>query len=413
MSLAQTIANNAKNAAIVFRSSSSTDRNSALSCIASKLKEQTDIIIKENRKDLEEAKGKLNSAMINRLTLDESSILAMSNAVMEISQQEEVVGSVVEEKKRPNGLSIKQVRVPLGVLLMIFESRPNVVIDCSALAIKSGNAIILKGGKEASHTNNILAEIVRQAIREHIPQDVVQLLDSSDRECVQKLITMNDHLDLVIPRGGESLIRSIYQNSTVPVVAHFRGLCHQYVHKDAELSKAVDICFNAKAQRPGVCNALESLLVHEEIAQTFCKDLFAKLQEAQVEIRGCLKLKEIFPEIILASDEDWDTEYLANIISVKMVEDQQEAIKHIQRYGTQHTEGICAKDKNVIDEFVSSIDASCIMINSSNRFNDGGELGLGAELGISTTKIHAYGPMGAREMTISRYIVEGDGHVRS
>ncbi len=296
---------------------------------------------------------------------------------------------------------------------MIVESRPNVVIDCSALAIKSGNAIILKGGKEASHSNQILAEIVIEAVENILPDFSVQLVTS--RDDVRQLLEQVESIDLVIPRGGEGLIKYVVDNSRIPVLAHYKGLCHIYIDKSANLSQAIDIVLNAKVQRPGVCNAVETVLIHEALLageHQFIQELFSKLEDEGVELRLCNKCPTT-EKSLLATEEDWNTEYLDKILSIKAVEDVQAACEHIKQYGSQHTEAILSSDQQRIHYFQQNVDASSVMINASTRFNDGGEYLLGAELGISTTKLHAYGPMGAREMTINRHLVIGAGHIRA
>lgn len=404
----------AKKAAIQFRSCNEQQRRAALQNIARALRQQSREIFKANQLDLDAAKAQaLSAAMIDRLELNEKRLEEMARSCEQIAEQEPVVGAIVNSHVREDGLKLAQQRIPIGVIGIIFESRPNVVVDCSALAIKSGNAVVLKGGKEASNTNKILGEIVQDAIAKKLPQDIIQVLDSTDREALKVLLTLRDEVDLIIPRGGEGLINFVYEHSKIPVIAHFKGLCHIYVHHDAELAKAVKICMNAKVQRPAVCNAMETLLVHEAIAPQFLKVLLPALQKEGVELRGDEFVQEIAPFVSPACPADWDMEYLDRILSIRAVANEDAAIEHIQQHGTRHTEAIIAKDMQVIEKFREAVDASCIVVNASTRFNDGGQLGLGAELGISTSKIHAYGPMGAREMTTLRYIVEGDGHLRS
>lgn len=356
----------------------------------------------------------LTEAMINRLELTPKSVTAMANAVRAIAKQPDVVGEVVERYTRPNGLQVRRERVPIGVVAMIFESRPNVVVDCSALAIKSGNAILLKGGKEAAHSNRILGDIVRSAIVPILPKDAVIVLDSKSRKSVQDMLSLPQYIDLMIPRGGEGLIRFVVNNAKMPVVAHYKGLCHVYVHADANQMQAVDICMNAKVQRPGVCNAMESLLVHKAAAPALMSRLIPLYVKAGVQVRGCTRTRKLGgSDVKLATAKDWDTEYLDKVISIRVVDSLDEAITHIQKHGTHHTEAILTRSKAAIEAFSAQIDASCIMVNTSTRFNDGGELGLGAEMGISTSKIHAYGPMGARELTTTRFVVEGHGQIRT
>lgn len=407
----QKLAQNTKEASIKFQSSSAQNRNNAIKKISELLLERASEIEAENKKDIIAAQeNNLSSAMIDRLLLTQDRIKGMAQTAIDIAAQEEVVGKIISEKKRPNGLVVKKQQIPLGVIAMIFESRPNVVIDCSCLAIKSGNGIILKGGKEAAHSNRILTQLVKDAIDEFIPSNIIQLIE--DRNDVKSVITLNDSVDVVIPRGGEKLIQYVYDNASIPVIAHFKGLCHIYVHADADISKAKDIILNAKTQRPGVCNAMETLLLHKDLPENFKIDILKALLEKEVELHATSDLHQLNDKVMLATDEDYATEWLDKKLSIKTVVNEDEAIAHIQKYGSNHTEAILAKDPKAIEKFQMSIDASCIAVNASTRFNDGGELGLGAELGISTTKFHSYGPMGASEMTTSRFIIEGDGHIR-
>jgi len=406
------VARSAKLAALEFRKNTAGERNLVLKNIASEIRKRREEILAANALDLENAKSiSLSASMLDRLTLNLTRIEAMAKTAEDIAAQDEVVGQIVEDSKLKNGLHMRRERIPLGVIAMIFESRPNVVIDCACLAIKSGNAIILKGGKESSNSNHILTQIVRQALQGIIPVNIVQLVDS--KEAVAELITLKDEIDVVIPRGGEQLIRYIYDNSKVPVIAHFRGLCHIYVHDDADIDMAKRVCLNAKIQRPGVCNAMESLLLNKNLPQEFILELLRDFSNAEVEIRASENVRAIFPAALLATENDFATEYLEKKLSVKMVESIDAAIAHIQKYGTHHTECICSSSPQVIAKFQREVDASCLMVNTSTRFNDGGELGLGAELGISTSKIHAYGPMGAREMTTLRFLVESAGKIRN
>ncbi|MFA5583933.1 MAG: glutamate-5-semialdehyde dehydrogenase [Bacteriovoracaceae bacterium] len=371
-------------------------------------------IIKANEIDLKNGQDAgLSGAIIDRLKLDEARIESMVKGVRAISEQDEIVGTFHGEFTNSNGLKIKRQRIPLGVILMIFESRPNVVVDCAALAIKSSNAIILKGGKEAKHSNEILHSIIQEAIEKYIPKDAVQVLASDNREVINELLTLNEFIDVVIPRGGEKLVQFVYDNAKMPVIAHFQGLCHMYLDKAADIDKAVKLVLNAKTQRTGVCNAIETLLVHKDLLPKVAQTLTVELQKRGTELRAD---KEFMihsgAELKEATDQDWSTEYLDNILSIKTVNSLDEAISHIDEYGSFHSECIVSEDENACNQFLNSVDASCVMINASTRFNDGGELGLGAELGISTTKLHAYGPMGAEQMTVTRYVVVGDGHIR-
>ncbi|HAZ12853.1 MAG: glutamate-5-semialdehyde dehydrogenase [Bdellovibrionales bacterium GWA2_49_15] len=411
MTFVLNIAKRAKEASRHFCQYAAAERNQALHLIGQKLSQRANDILAANAEDLARAeKAKLNPALIERLTLTPDRILAMSKVAHAIASQEEVVDIIVEEKRLPNGLWVRKQRIPLGVLAMIFESRPNVVIDCSCLAIKSGNAMILKGGKEARASNQLLTEIVQESTRGLLPDSLIQIIEG--QEAVTELITLVDYVDLVIPRGGEGLVRAIYASSKVPVIAHFRGLCHIYVHPDAELERTEKICLNAKVQRPGVCNAMECLLLNQALPGDFIKSLLQSFINEGVEIRGCEKTRALSPQSKLAGEQDYATEYLDKILSVKIVDSLEAAVAHIKKYGTHHTEGICATDTKAIAQFQREVDASCIMVNTSTRLNDGGELGLGAELGISTSKLHAYGPMGAREMTTTRFLVQSEGKIR-
>ncbi len=390
------IAKQAKDASLKLQGLPEEMRLTALDAISKALLTHQDQILKANKIDLEEAqKNNLSKSLIDRLTITEQSILSLSVMCTDVANQKQVVGVISEEHLRADGLLIQKQRIPLGVIGMIFESRPNVVVDGAALAIKSGNAIILKGGKEAQHTNRVLFEVIKNATSSVLPDGSLSLIET--REDVAELLKLNTYIDLMVPRGGSSLIQYVKANATMPVVAHDKGLCHLYVHSDCNVD-AVQIILNAKTQRPGVCNALETLILHKDYPKN--NEILAALQKSGVEIKNP------------ASDEDFQTEWLDLKLSLKIVESEKEAIKHIKRYSSHHTEAILAQDPKVIEEFMNSLDASCIAINASTRFNDGGELGLGAELGISTSKLHAYGPMGAKEMTTTRFIVTGHGHIR-
>ena len=390
------LAKQAKEASLKLQGLSEEMRLTALDSISKALITHKDEILAENKKDLEEGKkNNLSSAMMDRLTLTDKNILALSVMCTDVANQKQVVGMIVDSHERPDGLLIQKQRIPIGVIGMIFESRPNVVVDGAALAIKSGNAIILKGGKEAQYSNRKLFEIIHNAIKSVLPDGSVNLVET--REDVAELLKLDQYIDLMVPRGGSSLIQYVKANATMPVVAHDKGLCHLYVHSDCAVD-AVSVVLNAKTQRPGVCNALETLILHEKYPRN--DEILTALKNAGVEIK--------FP----ATDEDFATEWLDKKLSLKYVKDSSEAIEHIKKYSSNHTEAILAQDQKVIEDFMNSLDASCIAINASTRFNDGGELGLGAELGISTSKLHAYGPMGASEMTTTRFIVTGKGHIR-
>lgn len=392
-------------------------RSEILESLANQLEAKQNEIVEANMIDLENAKKQnLSQAMVDRLKLTPERIMTMAKGVRDVSAQADVVGEFYNEQVNDDGLKVMRQRVPIGVMLMIFESRPNVVIDCAALALKSSNGIILKGGKEALNSNKILGEIITGVLAKFDLSDSVVTLSSYDRKSVQELLSFDQYIDVVIPRGGHGLVEYVYKNALMPVIAHFNGLCHMYVDKEVSKEKALNIILNGKTQRPGVCNAVETLLVHKDVLNEIGDELVSKLHETGTEIRGDQtfidNVKKNKSEIVLAKDEDWDTEYLANILSIKTVSSLDEAIEHIDKHGSHHSECIISENDDACKKFLTQVDASCVMVNASTRFNDGSQLGLGAELGISTTKLHAYGPMGIEQMTTSRYVVVGDGHVR-
>lgn len=403
------MARKAKEASLTLQSLPEEQRLMALESIASALISHKEKILSENKKDLKEAQdNQLNSSLIDRLVLNEDTLLSLSQMCRNVAEQEQVVGTIVKEYTRPNGLLIQKQTIPLGVIGMIFESRPNVVVDGAALAIKSGNAIILKGGKEAKFSNRILFEIIAEAVQRILPEGSISLIES--REEVSDILKLHDYIDLMVPRGGSAMVEFVKKNATMPVVAHDKGLCHLYVHHDADKDLIIPVILNAKTQRTGVCNALESLLLHEDYKGN--ANIIASLIDSGVQVRGCEKSQKLHPKVIEATDKDYDTEYLDKIISLKIVSHPMEAVVHIQQHSSHHTEAILARDPSVIEMFLNHLDASALMVNTSTRFNDGGELGLGAELGISTSKLHAYGPMGAKEMTTTRFLVFGNGQTR-
>jgi glutamate-5-semialdehyde dehydrogenase len=351
--------------------------------------------------------------VLDRIVLDAGRVHAMAKGLREVVALPDPVREVTKMWRRPNGLQVGRMRIPLGVIGMIYEARPNVTADAAALCLKSGNAVILRGGSEAHHSNQAIGAVLRQACAEtRVPQDAVQVVQHKDRALVNELLQLEQYIDLIIPRGGEELIRAVVANSKVPVIKHYKGVCHVYVDADASLEMAERICFNAKVQRPSVCNAMETLLVHEAIAAKFLPPMIAKFQTAGVEVRGCEKTRALAPGIKLASDADWTEEYLDLILAVRIVKDMDEAIDHIERYGSEHTETIVTTNYQKSREFIDRVNSSAVMVNASTRFNDGGELGLGAEIGISTSKIHAFGPMGLEELTTTKFIVFGDGQIR-
>lgn len=408
------MARSAKLASSAMVNLNSSLKNRALLAMAEAIEERAEDIKSKNRIDLKEAKeAGLNPALIDRLTLNDKRIKNMAKGLREITELPDPVGEVIEEKLRPNGLRIEKVRVPLGVIAIIYESRPNVTCDAAGLCLKAGNAVILRGGSEAINSNKIIAEVLQEAAYSSgIPQGAIQLVETTEREAVFQLIKMDEFIDVVIPRGSEEMIKKIKANATVPVIGHGKGLCHIYVDRNADLGMAERICFNAKVQRPGVCNAMETLLVHKDIAGEFLPGMIKKFEEAKVEIRGDEKTKSILSHINNASEEDWTTEYLDLILSVKVVDSLSEAIEHINRYGSMHSEAIVTRDKDAARRFLKEVDASSVFWNASTRFTDGGEFGMGAEIGISNQKLHARGPMGVRELTSTKFIIFGDGQIR-
>ena len=388
-------------------------KNAALERVAELLVTREAAILEANARDLgaAEAAG-LSGAMVDRLRLTSERLRGIAAGVLEVVGLPDPVGEVERLVVRPNGLRVGRMRIPLGVVAIIFESRPNVVIDAGVLCLKSGNAAILKGGKEASHSNAALAAVLAEGLRaEGLPDALVQLV--AGREEVAELLQQSDTVDLVIPRGGEGLIRYVTENSRIPVVQHFKGVCHVYVDEGADHAMAVDIVENAKVQRPGVCNALETLLVHEAEAETLLPRISERLTGRGVELRGCERSRAIVPAMSAASEDDWHAEYLSLVLAVRVVRDMDGAIEHIRTFGSDHTESIVTRDYQRAQEFVRRVPSSAVMVNASTRFNDGGQLGLGAEIGISTSRLHAFGPMGLEELTTRKFVVFGDGHVRT
>jgi glutamate-5-semialdehyde dehydrogenase len=404
----------AKAAARRLASLPSEDKNRALGLMADKLEAQSERLLEENKKDLETARdGGLSSSLLDRIALNPGRVRTMAKGLRDIVALPDPVHEIVKMWRRPNGLQVGRMRIPLGVIGIIYEARPNVTADAAALCLKSGNAVILRGGSEAHFSNQAIGEILRQACAEtRVPQDAVQVVHIRDHVLVNELLQLEDYIDLIIPRGGEELIRAVVAQSRIPVIKHYKGVCHVYVDKDASLEMAERICINAKVQRPSVCNSVETLLVHEAVAARFLPPMVASYKAAGVEIRGCEKTGALIPGIKKATESDWTTEYLDLILSVRIVKDLDEAIDHIERYGSQHTETIVTSNYERSREFIDRVNSSAVMVNASTRFNDGGELGLGAEIGISTSKIHAFGPMGLEELTTTKFVVFGDGQIR-
>jgi len=411
----QAMAKDAKQSARFLRVAKRAEKDAALEFMAERILSKKEEIITINAKDTTLARENgLNPAMIDRLTLDEKTITSMIVGLQEVAALPDPVGEVTGMWKRPNGLQVGQIRIPLGVIGFIYESRPNVTVDAAALCIKSGNAVLLRGGSEAMHSNLILNEILSEALKKaNLPEKSIQVIPYKEHEAVGILLSMDKYVDMIIPRGGEGLISFVVENSRIPVLKHFKGVCHVYVDEFADLEMARKICFNAKVQRPGVCNAMETMLVGKNAASSFLPGMMEEFTRAGVEIRACENTLRLIPHLILAKESDWPAEYLDLILAVKIVEDMDEAIDHIERYGTNHTETIVTNDYKRSQEFLERVDASVVLINASTRFNDGFELGLGAEIGINTSKLHAYGPMSLKELTTTKFIVYGSGQVRT
>jgi glutamate-5-semialdehyde dehydrogenase len=414
-SMVEAMAIDAKQAARQMRRVGRTQKDAALEVMAEKLLQKGAFLERENKKDLAAAKDSgLSSAMIDRLILDGKAIRSIVDGLKEVAALPDPVGEVTRMWKRPNGLLVGQVRIPLGVIGFIYESRPNVTVDAASLCLKSGNAVILKGGSEAIHSNMALGDLLREALTQvGLPDRAIQVIPTTDREAVKILLSLEETVDLIIPRGGEGLIRFVTEHSRIPVLKHYKGVCHVYVDDEADLDMASEICLNAKVQRPGVCNAMETLLVHERVAAAFLPAVAARLQEAGVEIRGCPKTLGLVPGAKEAQASDWPAEFLDLILAVKVVSGMDEALDHIEKHGSNHTEAIVTKDYHRAQRFVSEVDSSVVLVNASTRFNDGNQLGLGTEIGISTCKLHAFGPMGLEELTTRKFIVYGNGQVRT
>jgi glutamate-5-semialdehyde dehydrogenase len=393
---------------------STEEKNRALYLMADQLEMQSEYLVGENRKDLEAAQSAgIAGAVLDRIALTPSRVQAMAKGLRDVAALPDPVREIVKIWRRPNGLQVGKMRIPLGVIGIIYEARPNVTSDAAALCLKSGNAVILRGGSEAHASNRAIGEVLNKACAHtRVPAHAVQVVQSKDRGLVQELLQLEDYIDLIIPRGGEELIQAVVASSKVPVIKHYKGVCHVYVDADASFEMAERICINAKVQRPSVCNAMETLLVHQAIAPAFLPSMIAQYQAMGVEVRGCEKTRALVSGIKKAAESDWTTEYLDLILSVRVVKDMDEAIDHIERYGSQHTETIVTNDYQKSRDFIDRVNSSAVMVNASTRFNDGGELGLGAEIGISTSKIHAFGPMGLEELTTTKFVVFGNGQIR-
>ena len=408
------IGSRAKEVSRVLNNLGSTPKNEGLKAVAQALLDGKDKILEANQKDVQAALAKgMNPGLVDRLSLNEARIQAMAEGLLQVATLDDPVGEVISMKPRPNGLLIGQKRVPLGVIGMIYEARPNVTADAFGLCFKSGNAVILKGGSDALESNKAIVVQIREGLKSAgLPEDAVQLIESTDREVTRQFMRLNDYLDVLIPRGSAGLIRSVVENSTVPVIETGTGNCHIFVDESADLDMALNIIFNAKTQRIGVCNACESLVVHRAVAEEFLPLLKARLDEKQVEIRADKEACAMVDGFVPAAEEDWGTEYLDYILSLKLVDSIDEAIAHINRYNTKHSEAIITSDYANAQRFLNEIDAAAVYVNASTRFTDGFEFGFGAEIGISTQKLHARGPMGLKELTTTKYIIYGNGQVR-
>jgi glutamate-5-semialdehyde dehydrogenase len=412
---AEDIARAAKGASNVAAHLSSDEKNEVLSALETLIHEKREFLFEENRKDLEKAqKEQMPASLIERLKVNAKVVDEMVAGLRDVRQLPDPVGEIVKTWKRPNGLLVGRMRIPIGVIAIIYESRPNVTIDAFALCLKSGNVVILKGGHEAFHSNAALYSLIEEALgRCGVNPAVAQLIETRDRQFLYELLKLNDYIDLVIPRGGEALIRSVAEQSRVPVLKHYKGVCAVFVDEHADEEMARQVCLNAKVQKPATCNAMETLLVHRGVASRFLPGMAALLREAGVTIKGCAETAAIVPGIERASERDWYEEYLDLTLSVRVVGSLDEAIEHIRTYGSEHTDAIITRDYNNAWRFLKEVNSSLVLVNASTRLNDGFQLGLGAEMGISTTRLHAFGPMGLEELTITKFIAFGDGQQRT
>ena len=412
---ARVIGERARRASRLLQRAGPSARTDALRAMAAGVRDNAKTLQAENETDLEGAReAGLSKAMIDRLTLSPDRIEKMARSLEEVADLRDPVGEVLEGYVRPNGLRIERVRVPIGVILTIYESRPNVTSDVAGLCLKSGNASVLRGGKESLRSNLAIHRVLAEALTAtDLPADAVQMVDTPDRDLLAALLRQDETIDLVVPRGGETLIRAVAEQSTIPVIKHYKGVCHVYVDDLADLDMAEAICFNAKVQRPGVCNAMETMLVHAHVAARFLPRICRRLAEAGVEIRGCERTRRYWPDTTEATDDDWPAEYLDLVVAVRVVDNLEAAVEHIEAYGSRHTDAIVTEDVRRIARFTEGVDSSSVMVNASTRFSDGGEYGLGAEVGISTDKLHARGPMGCRDLTTYKWVVTGSGQLRT
>ena len=408
------MAKRSRSAATLMARCPTGQKNDCLISMARQLEKDAARIKQENEKDLQKAEQDgLSSAMIDRLTVNDKTIESMATGLLEVAGLEDPVGTKSATWRRPNGLEVARMRIPLGVIGIIYESRPNVTVDAAGLCLKAGNTVILRGGSEALNSNRALAESIQRALAaSDLPEDAVQVVPFTDREAVTHLLAQEEYNDLIIPRGGEGLIRYVVQHSTIPVLKHYKGVCHVFVDENADLEMAQAICFNAKVQRPGVCNAMETMLVHASIAESFLPAMADRFQSAGVLLKGCPRTLQLVSAAEEATEADWYAEYLDLILAVKIVDSMDDALAHIAKYGSSHTEAIVTRDYARAQRFQREADASVVLVNASTRFNDGGQLGLGAEIGISTSKLHAFGPMGVEELTTAKFVVSGNGQTR-
>jgi glutamate-5-semialdehyde dehydrogenase len=409
------MAQDAKQASRVLLTLSSAAKNKVLKSMAAALISKKELMLKANKKDIKKAVASRKSpAFIDRLTLTDKRIKEMSDSLLELAKLADPVGEVIKAWRRPSGIWIHKVRTPIGVIAIIYESRPNVTSDCIGLCFKSGNSVILRGGSESINSNISIYRILKEAIKKYgIHEGTINMVATSDRNAVDVLLKLNNYIDLVIPRGGEGLINRVTKSSRIPVIKHYKGICHVYVDEWADLNMAQNICFNAKVQRPGVCNAMESMLVHKDVAGRFLPGMLKKFKQAKVEIRGCNITRKIVKDVKRATLKDYNTEYLDLILSVKVVEGLKEAIDHINYYGSHHSDSIVTDNYEHALEFLKQVDSACVYVNASTRFTDGYQFGLGAEIGISTDKLHARGPMALEELTTYKYMVFGNGQIRT
>lgn len=408
------IGKSAKAAARIIAKTPTNKKNAVLFDAAKRIQAEKDKIQTQNQLDLDAGKEKgLSNAMLDRLTLNDKRLNGIITMLEEVAAQPDVVGEINDMQIRPSGIRVGKMRVPLGVVGLVYESRPNVTMDASALCLKSGNACLLRGGSEAIHSNIVLADIMRDSLAANgLPEAAVSFINTTDREAVKHMCRLTGLLDVIIPRGGKSLIEAVVDMATIPVLKHFDGICHVYVDEFADPVMAQRICVNAKVQRPGVCNAAETLLIHKAFSGDFLTGLLTELKDNGVEVRGCAKTLELHPNVKTATDDDWDAEYLDLIVALKIVDSIDEAMDHIEQHSSHHTESIVTKDYVNANRFLQEVDSSSVMVNASTRFSDGGEYGLGAEMGISTDKLHARGPMGQKELTCEKFIVFGNGEIR-